>query len=166
MIAGSEISSARDVVLTQNALVCTQSLSISLGSATAAAIDLELQVDDGTHHKELHVAPQGASDAQIRDTLRANGVYMFKTYVGAAIDAVFCDIIDESGLRLVGLAATDDLHELQMKRPSHNWSVVVKQTNDDIERANVLLARAGLEAIPKTRVIDTPRRSRKTKKSS
>lgn len=86
---------------------------------------------------------------QAKEEYASRGIYLFRTYVGAAIHVYNLGFISQEGLFRVCTEAVQDMVRLRIRylgraerRP---WKEVVNEMNDDVDRANELLRDSGLQ---------------------
>lgn len=108
------------------------------GMVSAAFIH---QVADPSKH--LSELEKFEDHQQAKEEYAARGIYLFRTYVGAAIHVYNLGFISQEGLFRVCTEAVQDMVRLRIRylgraecRP---WKDVVNEMNDDVNRANELL---------------------------
>jgi len=108
------------------------------GMVSAAFIH---QVADPSKH--LSELEKFENDQQAKEEYASRGIYLFRTYVGAAIHVYNLGFISQEGLFRVCTEAVQDMVRLRIRylgraecRP---WKDVVNEMNEDVNRANELL---------------------------
>lgn len=108
------------------------------GMVSAAFIH---QVADPSKH--LSELEKFEDDQQAKEEYASRGIYLFRTYVGAAIHVYNLGFISQEGLFRVCTEAVQDMVRLRIRylgraecRP---WKDVVNEMNEDVNRANELL---------------------------
>lgn len=115
-------------------------LSVLTGAQVADSVDEHLDEEALRPPPHLVEAADEGLAAKLRAEWERRRIFFFTTYVGAAIKAFRCGLLDEAGLRVVALAASDDLESLRVRYPHWKWRSLVKALNADIAAANDLIA--------------------------
>ncbi|CAK9034468.1 unnamed protein product [Durusdinium trenchii] len=87
--------------------------------------------------------------ARAKEEYASRGIYLYRTYVGAAIHVYNLGFISQEGLFRVCTEAVQDMVRLRIRylgraerRP---WKEVVNEMNEDVDRANELLRDSGFQ---------------------
>lgn len=134
----------------QGDLMCAERLTEMNGSPGSPSEDgvggmvsaafIHQVADPSKHLSELE---KFEDDQQAKEEYASRGIYLFRTYVGAAIHVYNLGFISQEGLFRVCTEAVQDMVRLRIRylgraecRP---WKDVVNEMNEDVNRANELL---------------------------
>ncbi|CAK9083525.1 unnamed protein product [Durusdinium trenchii] len=87
--------------------------------------------------------------ALAKEEYASRGIYLYRTYVGAAIHVYNLGFISQEGLFRVCTEAVQDMVRLRIRylgcAEARPWREVVNEMNEDVDRANELLRDSGLQ---------------------